>query len=176
MNISIFFQNDFQNDLLMQNMQISTSSSIPVPFVKSRKKEINGLFEKGCFEIVSTFDVFHEVRVFNSRFVDEIKNIDTVDAYEKSRLVMQTYNDQDKAEMLIQTFTIQRMSQRFILTLTVNMSHLSLFFRDIFQVYVQSIISLTRKFFIRSSIELEFEDAIFKVIKFLYGVSEAEAH
>ena len=135
-NISIFFQNDFQND-----QQVSIS----VPFVKSRKKEINELFEKNCFEIVSTSDVSHEVRIFNSRFVDEIKNIDTIDTYEKSRLVMQTYNDQDKTKMLIQTPTIQRMNQRFILTLIVNMSHLSLFLRDISQTYVQSIISLARK-------------------------------
>ena len=169
-DISIFFQNDFQNDhLLMQN-------SVPGPFVKSRKKKINELFEKGCFEIVSTSDVFHEVRIFNSRFVDEIKNIGTIDAYEKSRLVMQTYNDQNKTEMLIQTLTIQRMNQRFILALTVNMSHLSLFLRNISQAYVQSTISLARKFFIRPSVELRLGDAIFKIIKPLYEISEAETH
>ena len=169
-DISIFFQSDFQNDhLLMQN---STSG----PFVKSRKKKINELFEKNCFEVVLTSDVLHGIRIFNSRFVDEIKNIDTIDAYEKSRLVMQTYNDQDKAEVLIQTSTIQRMNQRLILTLIVNMSHLNLFLRDISQAYVQSIISLAKKFFIRSFVELELGDAIFKIIKFLYGVSEAEIH
>ena len=172
-NISIFLQNH-QNDSLMQNMQ--TSIPISAPFVESRKKEINGLFEKGCFEIVSISDVFHETRIFNSRFVDEIKNIDTVDAYEKSRLVMQTYNDDDKAEMLIQTPTIQRMNQRFILALTASMSHLDLYFRNISQTYVQSIISLTRKFFIRPSVELGLGDAILKIIKPLYEVSEAEAH
>ena len=174
-DISIFFQSDSQNDqLLMQHMQVPTS--VPSPFVKSRKKKINELFEKNCFEIVSTFDVSHEVRIFNSRFVDEIKNIGTVDAYEKSRLVMQAYNDQNKTEMLTQTPTIQRMNQRFILTLTVNMSHLDFFLKNIFQTYVQSIISLAKKFFIRSSVELELGDAIFKIIKSLYGVPEAEAH
>ena len=175
-NISIFFQSDSQNDqLLMQHMQASTS--VPSPFVESRKKEINDLFEKGCFEIVSASDVFHGIRIFNSRFVDEIKNIGTVDAYEKSRLVVQAYNDDDKAEMLTQTPTIQRMSQRFILTLTVSMSHLDLFLKNIFQIYVQSIISLARQFFIRSFVELGFkDDFILKIIKFLYGVSEAEAH
>ena len=166
-NISIFFQSDFQND-----QQNSTSDS----FVKSRKKEINELFEKNCFEIVSTFDVFHEIKIFNSRFVDEIKNINTIDAYEKSRLVMQAYNDDGKAGMLTQAPTIQRMSQRLILTLIVSMSHLSFFLRDISQVYVQSIISLTRKFFIRSSVELRLGDAILKIIKSLYEISEAEIH
>ena len=174
-DISIFLQNDFQNDqLLMQHMQAPTP--VPNPFVESRK-EINDLFEKNCFEVVSTSDVSHGVRIFNSRFVDEIKNIDTVDAYEKSRLVMQTYNDQGKAEVLTQTSTIQRMSQRFILTLVVNMSHLSFFLRDISQVYVQSIISLARQFFIKPPIELGFgEGTILKIIKFLYGVSKAGIH
>ena len=183
-NIFIFFQNEnSQNDLLMQNMQTSTSISIsisvsiPTPFMKSRKKKINDLFEKDCFEIISAFDVFHETRIFNSRFVDEIKNIGTIDAYEKSRLVMQIYNDDDKAEVLTQAPTIQRMNQRLILALAASMSHLSLFLRNISQVYVQSTISLARKFFIRSSIELRFrEGTILKIIKSLYGVSEAGAH
>ena len=168
-DISIFFQND---QLLMQHMQ----DPAPGPFVESRKKEINGLFEKGCFEIVSASDVFHGTRIFNSRFVDEIKNIGTIDAYEKSRLVMQAYNDDGKAKMLTQAPTIQRMNQRLILTLTVNMSHLNFFLRDIFQAYVQSIISLTRKFFIRSLVELELGDAILKIIKSFYGISKTEVH
>ena len=57
------------------------------------------------------------------------------------------------------------------------MSHLNLFFRDIFQVYVQSNISLTKEFFIRSSAELGFgNDVILKIIKSLYGILEAEIH
>ena len=146
-------------------------------FVKSRKKKINDFFEKDCFEIVSTANLFREIRIFNSRFVDEIKNIDTANAYEKSRLMMQAYNDEKKIEMLTQTFTIQRMNQQFILTLTANMSHLSLFFRNISQAYVQSNISLTKEFFIRPSVELGFgDDAILKIIKSLYGIFEIEIH
>ena len=166
-DISIFSQNDSQNDQLLQSAL----------FVKSRRKEINDLFEKNCFEIVSTANLFREIRIFNSRFVDEIKNIDIANAYEKSRLMMQAYNDEEKIEMLTQTFTIQRMNQRFILTLTTSMSHLNLFFRDIFQIYVQSNISLAKIFFIRSSVELGFgDDVILKIIKSLYEVPEIEIH
>ena len=168
-NISIFFQDDPQ-DLLLQHMQSA-------PFVKSRKKKINDFFEKDCFEVVTTANLFREIRIFNSRFVDEIKNIGTANAYEKFRLMMQAYNDEEKIEVLIQTFTIQRMNQRLILTLTASMSHLSLFLRDISQVYVQSNISLAKKFFIRSPAELNFEDgAILKIIKPLYEVPEAGTH
>ena len=57
------------------------------------------------------------------------------------------------------------------------MSHLNLFFRNIFQIYVQSNISLTKEFFIRLSAELGFEDdAILKIIKSLYKVFEIEIH
>ena len=168
-DISIFFQDDSQ-DLLLQHMQ-------PALFVKSRRKKINDFFEKNCFEIVTAANLSRGIRIFNSRFVDEIKNINTANAYEKSRLMMQTYNDEKKIEMLTQTSTIQRMNQRLILTLTASMSHLSLFLRNISQAYVQSSISLTREFFIRSSAELDFGDgAILKIIKSFYEVFEVEVH
>ena len=35
-------------------------------------------------------------RVFNSRFVDKIKNPSTNKAFEKLRLIIQTYNDSEK--------------------------------------------------------------------------------
>lgn len=40
------------------------------------------------------------MRIFNSRFIDEIKNEETATAFEKSRLVIQAYNDHDKEEIL----------------------------------------------------------------------------
>ena len=63
------------------------------PFENSRRSEINGLLEKGVFEPVNIKDVPQGVRIFNSRFVDEIKHLGTNKAFEKSRLVVQAYND-----------------------------------------------------------------------------------
>jgi hypothetical protein len=40
------------------------------------------------------------IQLFNSRFVDEIKNLGTNKAFEKSQLVMQVYNDQEKELVL----------------------------------------------------------------------------
>jgi hypothetical protein len=62
-------------------------------FSASRQKELAGLLEKGVFEITKLADVPQGVRLFNSRFVDEIKNPGTDKAFEKSRLVVQAYND-----------------------------------------------------------------------------------
>ena len=71
------------------------------PFVESRQKEMNGLFEKEVFEKVSILEVPKKIRIFNSRFVDKIKNIEIANAFKKLRLVIQAYNDYDKTSVLI---------------------------------------------------------------------------
>jgi hypothetical protein len=121
-------------------------------------------------------EVSEGVRIFNSRFVDEIKHSTISQTYEKFRLVMQAYNDHEKALMLTQASIIQRMSQRIILFIATSIDY-DLFLRDITQVYTQSKISLNRQFFIRFSAELELsDDAILRIIKSLYEVSKVEAH
>ncbi len=82
--------------------------------------------------------------------------------------------------MLTQAFIIQRMSQRIILAITasINENH-HLYLRNITQIYTQSKSFLNRMFFIRSSLDLDIDlsdDAILRVIKSLYDVSEAKAH
>ncbi|KHJ30932.1 hypothetical protein EV44_g3972 [Erysiphe necator] len=51
-------------------------------FSESRAKEINGLLEKGVFEIIDIVSVPKGVRIYNSRFVDEVKNVGTDHACE----------------------------------------------------------------------------------------------
>ncbi len=144
--------------------------------MKSRRKEINDLLEKRVFELITINVVRRDVRIFNSRFVDEIKHSRTTDVYEKSRLVIQTYNDHDKTLMLIQSLIIQRMSQRIILALAAIIKH-NLYLRDITQTYVQSKTSLNKEFFIRSLLELELsKNSILRVVKLLYDVLETETH
>jgi hypothetical protein len=144
--------------------------------MKSRRKEVNDLLKRRVFELIIIENVLRDVRSFNFKFVDEIKHSSTSDAYEKFRLVMQAYNDQDKTLVLTQSFIIQRMSQRIILVLAVITRH-NLYLRDITQTYVQSKIFLNREFFIRSFFELDLsERSILKVIKPLYDVSETETH
>ena len=78
--------------------------------------------------------------------------------------------------IIIQSFTIQRMNQRLILILIAIIDH-ELYFRNIFQTYVQSIISLIKKFYIRFSTEFELKiDYVFKMIKSLYEVFEIDIH
>jgi hypothetical protein len=79
-DITIYLQDDYLQDDATQ-------------FSASRQKELAGLLEKGVFKITKLADVPQGVRLFNSRFVDEIKNPGTDKAFEKSRLVVQAYND-----------------------------------------------------------------------------------
>ena len=75
-------------------------------FKESRCKEVNGLFEKGVFEAVPILLVLKGIRIFNSHFVDKVKNAGTDTAFEKSRLVVQAYKDAKKDLVLTQSPTI----------------------------------------------------------------------
>ncbi|EED17146.1 hypothetical protein TSTA_022030 [Talaromyces stipitatus ATCC 10500] len=70
--------------------------SVFAQFDQSQEKEINGLLENGVFKVVKVDDIPKGTRIFNSRFVNEIKNWGTDKAFEKSRLVVQAYNDKGK--------------------------------------------------------------------------------
>ena len=60
----------------------------PNQFTASRQKEINKLLKKGVFELVNPKDIPQSNRVFNSRFVDKIKNLGIDKAFKKLRLVI----------------------------------------------------------------------------------------
>ncbi len=89
---------------------LQSDASQPL-FTESRWKEINGLLEKNAFEVVAISDILNGMGIFNSRFVDKIKNEGTATAFEKLRLVAQAYNDYGKEEILTQSPTIQQMSK-----------------------------------------------------------------
>jgi hypothetical protein len=163
-DIIVFLQDEDKIDVLT------------LTFIESRKKKINDLLKKKVFEMTIIFEIFDDVRIFNSRFVDEIKHSGTSQTYGKSKLIIQTYNDHEKILVLIQAFIIQRISQRIILFIATSI-HYDLFLRDITQTYTLSKTSLNRKLFIRSSSKLELlDDSILRIIKSLYDVLEIDAH
>jgi hypothetical protein len=175
--LSLRYQNFADITVFLQDDEEISSTSTST-FADSRRKEINDLLKRQVFELIIISKVFKNVRIFNSRFVDEIKHSDISQAYEKSRLVVQAYNDHEKTLMLTQAFTIQRMSQRIILAIAASISeNHHLYLRNITQTYTQSKSSLNRMFFIRSLFDLNlFDDAILRVIKPLYDVPEIGTH
>jgi hypothetical protein len=134
------------------------------------------------FKVANEADVPQGTRIFNARFVDEVKNKGTNKAIKKSRLVVQAYHDKGKRLVLTQSPTIQRISQRIILCVAaMKMEGVELYLRDISQAYVQSATLLNRDFYIRPPYELACcfalkDDQILKVVKPLYGVPEAGNH
>jgi len=63
------------------------------PFTDLWCKEINRLLEKGVFTVITERDVLQGIYIFNLCFIDKIKHPGTDRAFEKSRLVVQAYND-----------------------------------------------------------------------------------
>ena len=135
------------------------------------------MLESGVFKVVNIDDIPQGIRIFNSRFVDKIKNKGTDKAFQKSRLVIQAYRDGEKDTVLTQSPTIQRVSQRLILALAVTIGNTELYLRDITQAYMQSKTQLNRQFYVRPPAELKLQKGtILRVIKPLYGVPEAGNH
>ena len=95
------FQNVADISIFLKNDDISQ-----LPFTESRYKEINSLLEKGAFKFVTISDISIKMRIFNYCFVDEIKNEGIATAFEKSRLVIQAYNNDAQEEILTQASTI----------------------------------------------------------------------
>ncbi|RAL60024.1 hypothetical protein DID88_000650 [Monilinia fructigena] len=70
-----------------ESATFATTPDTSMMYQESRKKELQGLMESGVFELVKKSDIPLETRIFNSRFVDEIKNEGTDKAFPKSRLL-----------------------------------------------------------------------------------------
>ena len=148
-------------------------------FDTSRQKEVDGLMERNVFQIINKRDIPPNTRVFNLRFVDEVKNAGTEKAFEKSRLVVQAYNDANKDLVLTESPTIQRCSQRLLLCFAACIDNVDLYLRDVTQAYVQSTTKLNREFYVRPPQELAHRfppDAILQCVKPLYGIPEAGNH
>lgn len=164
------------NELRLQG-KITTPGK---PFQQSDQDEIDALIGNGTFEFTAFDSTIHTDRIFNSRLVREIKGKTTDRPYEKSRLVIQGFNDEGKANILTQSPTIQRSSQRIILALAPSLlPHVKIYLRDITQAYVQSQSQLNRT--ILASLPKEIEHlyprgTIMKVIKPLYGIAESGNH
>ena len=119
----------------------------------------------------------HGQRIFGLRFVDTIKNQGTPQAYSKSRLVVQGYND-DAEGLLTYAPTVQRASMRLLLALAPSVpSSWKIISRDVTQAYTQSKIPLSRNIYANPPKELCLSDEmVLKIQTPLYGLPEAGLH
>ena len=159
------------------------------PFQQSRRTEYEALIKRGVFVPIHKDDPrVRGHRIFKSRMVDEVKGKETSAPYEKSRLVIQCFNDKGKREILTQSPTIQRSSQRLLIFLAAAVKHLNrlrnqseshLAIRDITQAYVQAETRLLRDIFAWPPEEIAGDfppSTIFMVVLPLYGIPESGNH
>lgn len=172
-------ENDFELAIKLRNDGIITAPG--APFEASDEQEIGELVGRGVFEFKLFDEELHGgIRIFKSRLVREVKG-KTSKPYEKSRLVIQGYQDRDKEAILTQSPTIQRCSQRLLLALapTLIQQGMRVELRDITQAYPQAQTNLKRTILAHLPSELVSkypEGTILQVIKPLYGIAEAGVH
>lgn len=153
------------------------------PFDEAIQMEIEGLVARGTI-VVGRFKPHQHMgfRLWKTRMVLEVKGKTTDHPYEKARLVVQGYNDQEKHKLLTQAPTIQRMSQRLIFALAPTLMrnyNMTCELRDITQAYVQSQDKLSRTIIARPPKEMEHllpKDAILEILGPLYGIAESGTH
>ena len=97
-------------------------------FTKLQHKKINVLLEKDAFEVILISNIPSKKKIFNSCFVNKIKNEKIATVFEKSRHVVQACNNHDKEKFLIQSPIIQWMSLWLILALAIYMPQYNLYF------------------------------------------------
>lgn len=166
-------------DLAVKLRKDGIINSAGPPFQESDAEEINNLAARGVFEFVRFDPEKHGTkRIFKTRLVREVKGKATK-PYEKSRLIVQGYGDEEKEEILTQAPTIQRMSQRLVLALGPTLirdfeAHGEL--RDITQAYTQSHDKLHRTIYAELPKEIESqypEGTLLWIILPLYGLAES---
>ena len=108
-------ENDLKLAIKLRHDRVITTSG--APFEASDDQEISDLVGRGVFRFEQYDERLHSnIQIFKSRLVREVKG-KTTKPYEKSRLVIQGYQDRGKEAILTQSPTIQRCSQRMIMSL-----------------------------------------------------------
>lgn len=104
--------------------------------------------------------------------MDELNNIGTAEAFEKSRFVVQAFSDGNHKYMTYAP-TVQRVSQRLFLCIDHCDDKFILFLRDITQACTQSKKSIILRIYIESPPSPQiFDDQILQVICPLYHLPE----
>lgn len=126
-------------------------------FAESRKKELEGLAERGTFATVKRNSIPRGTRIYGTRFVDAYKVVDR-NTVLKSRLVAQNFRDLGAAAIATKAPTVSRLGQRLVLCLAACFQQHISYLRDISQAYVQATSNLERAVYLRAPKEMHLED------------------
>lgn len=130
--------------------------------------------ERGVFITVNKSDS-DGLRIYGSYFVDTVKQEGTPNAFEKSRLVVQIFNDNHG--LMTHAPTVQQSSQLLLLALFVSGPTFKFFARDVSQSYLNSKTNIKLPIFVRPpAIHGYPRETFFRVNSPLYGIPEAVLH
>ena len=139
-----------------------------------KKREIQGLLNRGTFKIIMREDIPHNANVLPGRFVLAIKSTEDGEIKYKARFVMGGHRDKFKHLMVHNSSTLQSHSVRLLLTMA-HAHDFIIWTADITQAYLQSTDPLLRDIYIRK-VDPEFElapEQCLKLLKPLYGLCDA---
>lgn len=161
---------------ISNRIQVKVHPNTNHDFLESRQLELDGLLGRGVFRVVHKSVVPKEMRVYGTRWVDELKTVDGVEIH-KSRLIAQNYKDKQATVLATKSPTISRVGQRLAIALAPMFPQHQSYVRDISQAYVQSESSLDRKVFLRPPAEMGLaDDELIEAVKPLYGIPESGLH
>jgi hypothetical protein len=156
---------------LLETYVVPSSPGNAIRFSDSRKRELDGLLEAGGFTLERRQDALDRVdRVFGCRFVGAIKNYGTDREFDKSRLVVQGFNEQGAKELLTKAPTVSRNTTRLLVALAASSPGKSLRLRDISTAYLQAETKVVRRIGISCPKEMGLgNDFVLVVVRPLYG-------
>jgi hypothetical protein len=145
-------------------------------FTDAKKKEIQGLLERGSFQVVEKSSIPSKDNVLGGRFVLALKHEGTSREVWKARFVVQGYRDQLKKSLEHDTATSKQHSHRLLVGLAAIFGF-RLFSTDVTQDYLQSSKPLRRDVFIKASPDFGLtESDMIKLIRPLYGLADGGDH
>lgn len=141
-------------------------------FDEAKRREIEGLLQRGTFKLVLREELPSNPNIVPSRFVLAIKREGNGEEVFKARFVLGGHIDKEKRNVVHSATTLKQSSIRIILALATIFGF-DLWSTDINQAYLQSASNLRREIFVRPDVlELD-KDQLLQVVKPLYGLSDA---
>jgi Reverse transcriptase (RNA-dependent DNA polymerase) len=142
-------------------------------FIAAKKKEIDGLVEKGTWKACVKSELPPEANIMGGRFVLSIKDVGTPRKVNKAGYVVQGFGDRDKPYLVHQPMTARQQSTK-LLEAMAAIFRFRIFTHDVQQAYLHSDDKLMRDVYISLSKEFELgSDAVLKLLKPLYGLCDS---